>query len=244
MRYFLVDKDVFKKDMNMYEKVIYAVLCKFANADGKCFPSRRTIAKNGGFSVSTYNKYVSKMLEKDVVTKETRFRKNMSQTSNLFDVNRDKKNSFPVRSDILNFGLTSRALCVYICLSMYVAEDNCCRVSQHTLAKTCSMSLSSVIKAICELKNNGLVETYRQNNVNDNGNYVLLYRLAGEEHRPPVTKRKVDVCNTKIESMHVKKITVPKTVARIVSTVPQKCTPLYMTHSPYVSDTLPELYLL
>ena len=63
MRYFLVDKTVFDNNkVGMYGKLIYAILCKFLNADGTCFPSRKTISKCGNFSISTYNKYVSVML--------------------------------------------------------------------------------------------------------------------------------------------------------------------------------------
>ena len=42
----------------------------FLNADGTCFPSRKTISKCGNFSISTYNKYVSVMLLENVLEKE------------------------------------------------------------------------------------------------------------------------------------------------------------------------------
>lgn len=88
MRYFLVDKTVFDNNkVGMYGKLIYAILCKFLNADGTCFPSRKTISKCGNFSISTYNKYVSVMLLENVLEKKIRVRKNGSQTSNLFQLN-------------------------------------------------------------------------------------------------------------------------------------------------------------
>ena len=84
MRYFLVDKTVFdNKKVGMYGKLIYAILCKFSNADGTCFPSRKTLAKCGGFSVSTYNSYISLLLNEDLLKKISRWRNNGSQTFQL-----------------------------------------------------------------------------------------------------------------------------------------------------------------
>ena len=95
MRYFLVDKTVFDNNkVGMYGKLIYAILCKFLNADGTCFPSRKTISKCGNFSISTYNKYVSVMLLENVLEKKIRVRKNGSQTSNLFKLKKNKENSY------------------------------------------------------------------------------------------------------------------------------------------------------
>ena len=95
MRYFLVDKTVFDNNrVGMYGKLIYAILCKFLNADGTCFPSRKTISKCGNFSISTYNKYVSVMLLENVLEKKIRVRKNGSQTSNLFKLKRIRKIHF------------------------------------------------------------------------------------------------------------------------------------------------------
>ena len=90
MRYFLVDKTVFdNKKVGMYGKLIYAILCKFSNADGTCFPSRKTLAKCGGFSVSTYNSYISLLLNEDLLKKISRWRNNGSQTSNLFKLKKE-----------------------------------------------------------------------------------------------------------------------------------------------------------
>lgn len=114
MRYFLVDKTVFDNNkVGMYGKLIYAILCKFLNADGTCFPSRKTISKCGNFSISTYNKYVSVMLLENVLEKKIRVRKNGSQTSNLFKLKKNKENSFPVRSDIFAKDYLQQR-CVYI----------------------------------------------------------------------------------------------------------------------------------
>lgn len=245
MRYFLVDKTVFdNKKVGMYGKLIYAILCKFSNADGTCFPSRKTISKCGNFSISTYNKYVSVMLLENVLEKKIRVRKNGSQTSNLFKLKKNKENSFPVRSDIFSKGLSSTAVCVYICLARHVAEDNCCRVSQHLIAEKCSISISSVIRAVKELKSANILETIKQTNINNNGNYVLLYRLTDGTEYKNVIRRKIDVENTKIANAHMQTYRDLNAIEKRLNgiTIPF-ATPLHMTYSPYAYDTPPELYL-
>lgn len=245
MRYFLVDKTVFDNNkVGMYGKLIYAILCKFANADGMCFPSRKTISKCGSFSVSTYNKYVSIMLLENVLEKKIRWRNNGSQTSNLFNLKNNKRNSFPVRNDIFNKGLSSTALCVYICLARYVAEDNCCRVSQHLIAEKCSISIVSVIRAVKELKSANMLETIKQTNISNNGNYVLLYRLTDGREYKNVIRRKIDVENTKIANAHMKSYRDLNAIEKRLNSITMPfATPLHMTYSPYAPDTPPELYL-
>lgn len=245
MRYFLVDKTVFDNNkVGMYGKLIYAILCKFANADGMCFPSRKTISKCGSFSVSTYNKYVSIMLLENVLEKKIRWRNNGSQTSNLFNLKNNKRNSFPVRNDIFNKGLSSTALCVYICLARYVAEDNCCRVSQHLIAEKCSISIVSVIRAVKELKSANMLATIKQTNISNNGNYVLLYRLTDGREYKNVIRRKIDVENTKIANVHMKSYRDLNAIEKRLNSITMPfATPLHMTYSPYAPDTPPELYL-
>lgn len=245
MRYFLVDKTVFDNNrVGMYGKLIYAILCNFLNADGTCFPSRKTLAKCGGFSVSTYNSYISLLLNEGLLKKISRWRNNGSQTSNLFKLKKNRKNSFPVRSDIFAKGLSSTALCVYICLARYIAEDNCCRVSQRLIADRCSISIVSVIRAVKELKAAGMLETIRQTNIDDNGNYVLLYRLTDGTEYKNVIRRKINIENTRIANVHMKLYRNLKAVEKRLGGITMPfVTPLHMTYSPYAYDTPPELYL-
>lgn len=245
MRYFLVPKTLFEIDeIKMYGKVTGAALCKFANSEGECFPSRKTIAACGRFSVSTYNKYIIKLLESGIVTKESRWRKNMSQTSNLFKVHRNRKDCFPVRNDIFNKGLSASALCVYICLCRYIAEDNCCRVSQRTISQACSMSLVSVVKAVKELRQAGLLETFQQTNISNNGNYVLLYRLTDGKEYKNVTRKRIDVegviNNDNAITLHRNLYAVEKQLNRIAM---PKMPPVQNTHPPYIKYTPLELCL-
>lgn len=244
MNYFLMPKRVFDNvEVGMYEIVTFAVLCKFSNGNNLCFPSRKTIAAYGGFSVATYNKYIVRLLLHRLVKKESRWRYNRSQTSNLFMICRNKKNCFKVRSDIFQKGLSTKALCVYLCLCKYAAEDGCCRVSQRIIARDCSMSLVSVICAVNELRKAGFLDTQRQTNISNSGNYVLLYRLSnGKQHKNVIHKRVntdniilYDFSNVIRRNAYV--------IEKRLKGDMTKITPVQIKYSPYVNHIPPELYL-
>ena len=61
-------------------------MSKYKNAKGDCFPSRRTLSEKGGFSISTYTKYIKELIKKGLIKVKARWRANGSQTSNLFSV--------------------------------------------------------------------------------------------------------------------------------------------------------------
>lgn len=247
MKYFLMPKKVFNNtEIGMYGIVILSILSKYANRNNECFPSRRTIAAQGGFSIATYNKYIIRLLISGVVQKMSRWRQNMSQTSNLFKICRKKKDCFRVRSDIFQKGLSTKALCVYLCLCRYVAEDNCCRVSQRIIARDCSMSLVSVICAVDELRKSGFLDTLRQTNISNNGNYVLLYRLLdGRQHKNVIHKsltlNHLTLCNKVIDDVQRNAYVIDKRLNN--DRIALKSIPIKITYSPYANYIPPELYL-
>ena len=48
-----------------------------------------------------------------------------------------------------------------------------------------------------------MLETIKQTNISNNGNYVLLYRLTDGTEYKNVIRRKIDVENTKIANAHM-----------------------------------------
>ena len=84
-RYILLDSKIFSY-LNPYEIALYTILSKYKNAKGDCFPSRRTLSEKGGFSISTYTKYIKELIKKGLIKVKARWRANGSQTSNLFSV--------------------------------------------------------------------------------------------------------------------------------------------------------------
>jgi GntR family transcriptional regulator len=67
-------------------QIIYIWLNTFADKDGKCFPSRTTIARLSGIGLRTVDKYLTKLEEDGFVTKTERSSKTGSQTSNLYQL--------------------------------------------------------------------------------------------------------------------------------------------------------------
>ena len=63
-RYILLDSKIFSC-LNPYEIALYTILSKYKNAKGDCFPSRRTLSEKGGFSISTYTKYIKELIKKE-----------------------------------------------------------------------------------------------------------------------------------------------------------------------------------
>lgn len=160
-----------------YEIALYTILSKYKNAKGDCFPSRRTLSEKGGFSISTYTKYIKELIKKGLIKVKARWRANGSQTSNLFSVaNTDK--GFFIHSDILNKKLTVYELTVLIYLCSRKNNKNKCYVSQKEIAKACGMSVREVSIIICRLRKKGLINTRMQFNLNNRGNYVLEYTVC------------------------------------------------------------------
>lgn len=77
------------EDVNLtaYEKIIYAVLCKFANkADKTCYPSIATIQKLAGCSKMTVIRGIKKLEELRYIIKEKRESKSKGNESNLYRI--------------------------------------------------------------------------------------------------------------------------------------------------------------
>lgn len=68
-------------------QVIYMWLCTYADKEGKCFPSRATLARQSGCGIRTVDKYLEKLVEEDFILKEIRRsstgKQNLSNTYTL-----------------------------------------------------------------------------------------------------------------------------------------------------------------
>jgi len=81
----MVENDLLEKDdLDVYEKLIYIVMCKFAGSKEKCFPSRKTLAKYVGCSVKTIDRKIDSLLERGFVEKVNRKRDRGDYTSNIY----------------------------------------------------------------------------------------------------------------------------------------------------------------
>lgn len=176
-RFIAIDSKIFSEGFNTYCISIYVTISMFKNAHGECFPSRKTIAKYGGFSVSTYNKYIKTIIANGYIRKQERWRENGSQTSNLFTVSDIKANTVFLNSDITKKGLTANELVVLIFLCSKKNSKNKCFISQKDIAKACGMSVRTVSHIVNKLKQKKIIKTCTQCKSN-NGNYILAYTIC------------------------------------------------------------------
>lgn len=76
-------------------QAVYFWIVDHANAEGECFPKRRTLAKEAGCDVKTVDKYLKVLIEEDFLTKTTRIKKGTKEfDSNLYQLLL-KDNSLP-----------------------------------------------------------------------------------------------------------------------------------------------------
>ncbi|QDP60659.1 MAG: hypothetical protein Unbinned1469contig1000_38 [Prokaryotic dsDNA virus sp.] len=58
VKFNIVARWVIESDISDKSKVIYSVLCGFADSEGKCYPSRSTIAKRAGCSIKSVDRAI------------------------------------------------------------------------------------------------------------------------------------------------------------------------------------------
>lgn len=75
---------VYKSDLPSRAKQIMFYLINRANAEGTCFPSNKTIASDCGISTRTVQRTMKVLLEKGFIKRDSRFREQGGQTSNLY----------------------------------------------------------------------------------------------------------------------------------------------------------------
>jgi hypothetical protein len=85
--FFKVDNALIdREDFDIYEKMVYVVLCKYAGNNGGAFPSYNTIAHKAGCSRRKAIDAVASLIEKEVITKEIRINDKDENISNLYDI--------------------------------------------------------------------------------------------------------------------------------------------------------------
>jgi len=219
--YITLQNDLFKSDMNVHEIVTYAVLKAFSNCENNCFPSRKTIAEKCGLSLTTIKITLKSLYEKGFIEKCGQFRKNGSQTSNLYTIKSISENNkyFRVDRDIFEMGLTEKAVAVYLFLSCSADNEGIAFPSKSVIANNCDISVSSVNIAVKELKAVNLIDITAQ--IRQNGGCTSnVYTLIKQELQP-------DESNIKIPKNDPSVLYDPH--------------PLFYTPTPYVFNALLEL---
>ena len=74
------------KSLKYYVKLTYIMLCKFANNQHQCFPSRKTIAELADCSVKSVDRAIKELIKRGYIRKVKRKTKKGDYTSNLYEI--------------------------------------------------------------------------------------------------------------------------------------------------------------
>ena len=95
------------EDLNVYQKVIYCILCAYAsNADKRCYPSYSTIAEKAGCSRKKAIDTIAELIKLNLITKQKQFNGKGENTSNIYNIRTqpqkgDVRDISPDKSDTL-----------------------------------------------------------------------------------------------------------------------------------------------
>ena len=81
MSYF---QTIYQSDLSHRARTVYMYLKDHADREGKCWPGIRTIAAELRLSRSTVKRALDELCKAELISKESRWRKNGSLTSNLY----------------------------------------------------------------------------------------------------------------------------------------------------------------
>lgn len=102
----MVEMDFFSlPGLSVYEKIVYTLLCGFADRAGECFPCAQRVAAMAGCSARQVQRATASLEARGLIVKRPRFNENGEQMSNLYLIKADFKNIAEQSSD-------ARGLCV------------------------------------------------------------------------------------------------------------------------------------
>lgn len=185
---------IFSTNTDVYSKLVYVAIKKFSNNEGKCFPARNTLAQLCKVSLSTLRKAINSLVEAKVLEKEFRYRKNRSQTSNLYTLSPfmiTGGSYFKVRADIFELDLNEKEIIVYMYLCSCSNKDNECYPSIRQIAEACGIGQTSVKASI-----KGLIDKNFINKINqfreDGGKRNNLYKIVSTDQNTESTENNIE----------------------------------------------------
>jgi hypothetical protein len=102
LRFTLVDSSILERDdLDCYCKLVYVMLCKFADSEKRCFPSRSTLAGLVGCSLPVVGRSIKRLEEIGAIEVVNRTGQDKSLISNLYII---KDLHTPSKSDYLPLG--------------------------------------------------------------------------------------------------------------------------------------------
>lgn len=184
---------IFNTNTSVYSKLVYAAIKKFSNNEGKCFPSRNTLAELCSISISTLRKAVNSLVDANVLDKKFRYRENKSQTSNLYTLTPFMTSGeyyFKVRADIFELKLSGNEVVVYMYLCSCANKNNECYPSIRQVAEACGIGQTSVKITLKKLIDCNLINKINQFR-EDGGKRNNLYRIVIEDIENQIEPRPI-----------------------------------------------------
>lgn len=86
MNHYEMKKKAYESDLKNRALQVLLYLIDRSNKEGTCFPAISTIARELHISVSTVKRALGELVEAGFVIKESRFRENKGQSSNLYTI--------------------------------------------------------------------------------------------------------------------------------------------------------------
>lgn len=202
--FYLCNSEIF--GLSNSTAVVYNFLCRVNNVTtGRSFYKRSNIAKNCNVSESTVSRSLRSLCAKGLLEIKRRFDNKGRQTSNDYilienpqqrisshsprvtplkavDAKKADKGKhprlFPLRAHAGVERLSPNAIKVYSYLSFRAGVDGQCMPSKKRISNDCSISMTTVWRALYELSNAGCLEIRRQTRLKtcgNNGTSVNLY---------------------------------------------------------------------
>lgn len=195
----MIYQDFLESDIleSCYQKIIYIYLKLFADANGKCFPSIKRLARLTKISINKVKSTLCELIQKKLVSKEHRIRPDGGTDSNLYTINDTaetwgaKKRSdgkrpyIKVYKDFLyNNQLDScQQKLIYIYLGKFANINQQCFPSVKKLSEMANICISKVKSTINELKEKGMINKenrWRKDGGKNSNLYTLLYNIKGK----------------------------------------------------------------
>ena len=77
---------IFEMDISNHAKLLYLYFCRCADSESQSFPAHRLVVKHCSMGKTTMRKALKELIEVRLITREHRYRKDNSQTSNQYTI--------------------------------------------------------------------------------------------------------------------------------------------------------------
>ncbi len=77
---------IFKLDLKIQAKMLYCYLCRCADSESQSFPAKKLIISDCSMGRTSAGKALRELENARLITREKRYRKNGSQTSNQYTI--------------------------------------------------------------------------------------------------------------------------------------------------------------